>query len=178
MNIVEAVALIKQLLEINQEHESYYRFVESDFSSIVYAFADYPSLMNQSIKMITIPYLKNVILRNSKNKVRLLSIIEEISKIKQSPASYNAYIKAKISEGTFPKSYLHCLKEIDSVIDEILANQMIERWKSFNNLANQSILDKIGNSQINRGFDFLANMTALFNLLGQEVLEELFIMEK
>lgn len=55
---------------------------------------------------------------------------------------------------------------------------MIERWKSFNNLANQSILDKIGNSQINRGFDFLANMTALFNLLGQEVLEELFIMEK
>lgn len=64
------------------------------------------------------------------------------------------------------------------MIDEILANQMIERWKSFNNLANQSILDKIGNSQINRGFDFLANMTALFNLLGQEVLEELFIMEK
>ena len=36
--------------------------------------------MLQSIKIITIPYLKNVILRNSKNKARLLSIIEEISK--------------------------------------------------------------------------------------------------
>lgn len=91
------MTLIKQLLEINQEHESYYKFVESDFSNIVYAFADYPSLMIQSIKMITIPYLKNVILRNSKNKVRLLNIIEEISKIKQSPNSCQAYIKAKIS---------------------------------------------------------------------------------
>lgn len=171
IHIVEAVTLIKQLLEINQEHESYYKFVESDFSNIVYAFADHPNLMVQSIKMITIPYLKNVILRNSKNKNRIMSIIDEISKIKQSPSSCQAYIKAKISEGTFPKSYLHCLKEIDSVIDEISANQMIERWKSFNNLANQSILDKIGNSQINRGFDFLANMTALFNLLGPEVRE-------
>lgn len=45
-------------------------------------------------------------------------------------------------------------------------------------MANQSLLDKIGNSQINRGFEFLANMTALFNLLGHEVLDELFIMEK
>jgi hypothetical protein len=38
-------------------------------------------------------------------------------------------------------------------------------------MANQSLLDKIGNSQINRGFEFLANMTALFNLLGHEVLD-------
>ena len=55
---------------------------------------------------------------------------------------------------------------------------MIERWKSYNNYANQSILHKIGVSQINRGFEFLANMTALFNFLGHDVLEELFIMEK
>lgn len=55
---------------------------------------------------------------------------------------------------------------------------MILRWKSYNTYANESILDKIGASQINRGFEFLANMTALFNFLGQEVLEELFIMEK
>jgi tetratricopeptide (TPR) repeat protein len=123
--IVEAVALIKQLLEINQEHESYYRFVESDFSNIVHAFADYPNLLTVSIKMITIPYLKNVILQKSKNKIRLLNIIEEISKINQLPNSSLSYIKAKITEGTFPKGYLHYLKEIDSVIDEIVANQMM-----------------------------------------------------
>ena len=36
--IVESVTLIKQLLEINQEHESYYKFVESDFSNTMYSF--------------------------------------------------------------------------------------------------------------------------------------------
>lgn len=73
--------------------------------------------MLNSIKMITIPYLKNVILRNSKNKAKLLAIIEEVSKIKQSTQSCQAYIKAKIREGVFPKSYLHYLKDIDAVVD-------------------------------------------------------------
>jgi hypothetical protein len=74
-------------MEISQENESYYRFVESDFSNIVHAFANYPSFITVSIKMITIPYLKNVILQKSKNKIRLLNIIEEISKINQLPNS-------------------------------------------------------------------------------------------
>lgn len=33
-------------------------------------------------------------------------------------------------------------------------------------MSNKSLLDKIGNAKINRGFEFLANMTALFNYLG------------
>jgi len=131
-----------------------------------------------SIKMIAIPYLKNVILQKGKSKVKLLSIIEEISKIQQSPSSSLDYLKVKIAEGTFPKNYLNCLRDIDSVIDEIVGNQMLDRWKSFNRIASSSLLDKIGNSQINRGFEFLAIMTAIFNLLGREVLEELFIIEK
>jgi hypothetical protein len=102
--------------------------------------------------MITIPYLKNVILRNNKNKTRLLGIIEQVSRVIQSPSSSLSYLKAKITEGTFPKSYLHYLKDIDSVIEEVISNQMLERWKSFNKMSNQTLLDKIGNSQINRGF--------------------------
>jgi hypothetical protein len=47
--------------------------------------------------MTTIPYLKNVILQRSKNKLTLLNIIEEISKIPHIPNSCLAYIKAKIS---------------------------------------------------------------------------------
>jgi len=78
-----------------------------------------------------------------------------------------SYIKSKIVEGTFPKTYLQYLKVIDEVVDEIVANQMLDRWNSFNKMANQTLLDKIGNSQINRGFEFLANMTALFSILGQ-----------
>jgi hypothetical protein len=44
-------------------------------------------------------------------------------------------------------------------------------------MANEAILDKISGS-INRVFEFLAFLTAIFNLLGSEVLNELFIMEK
>jgi hypothetical protein len=121
--------------------------------------------MNSSIKMIAIPSLKTVLLRNSKIRPKLLKIIDEISKITQSSSTCLAYLKAKITEGAFPKNYLQCLKEIDAVIEEIEANQMIERWQSFNKMTNQSILDKISGS-ISRGFEFLANLTALFNLLG------------
>jgi hypothetical protein len=55
---------------------------------------------------------------------------------------------------------------------------MLDRWKSFNKIASSSLLDKIGNSQINREFEFLAILTAVFNLLGREVQEELFLLEK
>jgi len=42
----------------------------------MYAFVEFPNLLYSSIKMTTIPYLKNVILQRSKNKVTLLNIIE------------------------------------------------------------------------------------------------------
>ena len=63
----------------------------------MYAFVDFPNLLYNSIKMTTIPYLKNVILQRSKNKVTLLNIIEEISKIPHIPNSCLSYINAKIS---------------------------------------------------------------------------------
>lgn len=46
---------------------------------------------------------------------------------------------------------------------------MLERWKSFNKMANEAILEKISGS-INRGFEFMAYLTAIFNLLGPDVL--------
>jgi hypothetical protein len=61
------------------------------------------------------------------------------------------------------------LKEIDAVIEEIERNEMLERWINFNKLANDSLLEKISTSQVYRGFEFLANLTALLHLLGEEV---------
>jgi hypothetical protein len=55
---------------------------------------------------------------------------------------------------------------------------MLDRWVNFNKLANESLLEKISASQIYRGFEFLANFTALFHLLGEEAHRELFLMEK
>jgi hypothetical protein len=53
--------------------------------------------MSSAIKMIAIPHLKSVLLRKSKNRVSLLGIIDEVSKIKQSSNSCLAYLKAKIA---------------------------------------------------------------------------------
>jgi hypothetical protein len=151
--------------------------VESDFSEIVVAFTEYPSLMSTCIKLITISNLKNVLLRNNKNRGKLLSIIEAISNITQSANSCINFINTKMVEGAFPRNFQQCLKDIDSVIEEIEQNQMLERWKSFNKMANEAILDKISGS-INRGFEFMAYLTAIFNLLGPDVLGELSIMER
>jgi hypothetical protein len=62
--------------------------------------------MNSAIKMIAIPYLKNVILKNSQNRGKILIIIDQISKIPQNYNSCLTYLKAKIVEGLFPKVYL------------------------------------------------------------------------
>lgn len=75
--------------------------------------------------MIAVPNLKQVLLRNSKNRMKLLGIIDEISKITQSSASCLNYLKAKLTEGVFPKNYQLCLKDIDAVIGEIEEHQMI-----------------------------------------------------
>ena len=111
--------LIKKLLELNQEQDSFNRFIEEDFSHIIENFVDYPSLMYIAIKMIAVSYLKNVVLNNSKNRNKILIIIDKISKIPQHTSSCLSYLRAKILEGLFPKVYLSSLKEFDVVIEEI-----------------------------------------------------------
>lgn len=99
--------------------------MESDFSEIAVAFAEYPNLMTNCIRLIAVSNLKNVLLRNSKNRGKLLSIIESISKITQSSHSCINFIKAKMGEGAFPRNYQQCLKDIDLVIEELEQNQML-----------------------------------------------------
>jgi|688.fasta_scaffold2439938_1 hypothetical protein len=78
-----------------------------------------------AVKLIALPYLKNVLLKNGKNRLRLLSVIDEISKMAQSFSSCLSYLRIKINEGSFPKNYLHFLKEIEAILEEIEKNQMI-----------------------------------------------------
>jgi len=81
------------------------------------------------------------------------------------------YLKEKITNGAFPKSFLQHLKEIDSIADEIGTNQMLERWKEFYLKSTQPTLDKLGTSQLERGYEFLPNITVLFNLFGREAID-------
>jgi hypothetical protein len=63
---------------------------------------------------------------------------------------------------------LQILKDIDGVVDEIYDNQLIQKWVSFHRMSNERLLEKIGGSQISRGFEFLADLSAILGVLGRE----------
>lgn len=88
-------------------------------------FTEYPLLMMNSIKLIAIPSLKTTLLKNFQIRGRLLSIVESISKITQTPNSSIAFLRAKVLEGSFPRNYHSALKDIDAIIQEIDQNQML-----------------------------------------------------
>ena len=60
----------------------------------------------------------------------------------------------------------------------IQENKMVERWEAFNRMSQETLLARIGDTQMNEGFELLADMTALFNLLGTGVLGDLLIIDK
>ena len=176
--ILEAVRMMKQLLELNQEHESYHHFLENDFGQVAHVYSENPELLKAAVRLVALPYLKHVILKQGAGRARLLHIVEEVAKITQTEQACLAYLRTRMREGAFPRNYLAFLKEAEAVVREIETNQMLLRWQTFNRMSNETLLEKIGNSQINRGFELLASLTAILSLLGKDVLEELFLMEK
>lgn len=55
---------------------------------------------------------------------------------------------------------------------------MLDRWRQFYMTSSQLALDSLGTSQVPRGFEFLASLTGLFNLLGRQVLDELHLVDR
>lgn len=104
------------------------------------------------MKLIFLPYLKSIIFQKSKNRVRVLTALEEISKLTQSTFSCTTYLQEKIREKKFPYSYIQTLKDIDGITEEIYANDLIQKWTSFHRMSNDTLLQKIVGNQINRGF--------------------------
>ena len=90
-----------------------------------------------------------------------------------SQSTLSNYLREKILDGTYPRSFLLQIKDIDTLVDEVYETKNLERWKSFYQNSNQSVLDTMGSAQVNRNFEFLANLTALFNLFGRQVMDEL-----
>lgn len=84
--------------------------------------------------------------------MRVLTALEEISKLTQSTFSCTTYLQEKIREKKFPYSYIQTLKDIDGITEEIYANDLIQKWTSFHRMSNDTLLQKIVGNQINRGF--------------------------
>lgn len=86
------------------------------------------------------------------------------------------YLRSRIFISLFPSNYLTSLQGLHHLLVEIDQNNMLERWTGLEAVSNQTMLNRIGNATINRGFDFLAVCTALVGTIGlvyfQEVLTD------
>lgn len=175
-HLVESVALIRSLLEKNQEYEAYYKFVETDFSHTLINSLANPAIMARSIKLIIIPYLKYVIHQKIGIRGKLFNLIEELFKVQITYASCESFLEINIRKGKFPQEFFNTLRDIQKVIEEIYANNMIERWLSFNRMSQETLLERIGGSQLSREFEFLAEFTSVLGLLGDDVRREFILM--
>ena len=172
--LLESVGWMRQILEMTQEYHTYAQFLESDFANYLKAFAEYPALLVSAIRTVAIPTLKNAIVFQSRNAMRVMSLMEELSRMTQaSQSTLSNYIREMILDGTYPRSFLLQLKDIDNLVDEVYETKNLDRWKAFYQNSSQSVLDTMGSAQVNRNFQFLANLTVLFNLFGRQVMDEL-----
>lgn len=92
--------------------------------------------------------------------------------------SLTNYVNSKIHDSTFPINLLTSLSEVDRVVDQIVDNELFEKWKSFFLTSNQAAIDKLSRTDMNKGIEFLVNVTALFHCFGKLVLDELHIKEQ
>ena len=99
------MGLIKYLLELNQEHEAFIKFIETEFSHMLPLFVNSQVLFFKALKMITIPLLKSIFLAKDKKKFKILAIIEGLSDMSHIPNSSANFLRVKTIEGVFPKSY-------------------------------------------------------------------------
>ena len=88
-----------------------------------------------------------------------------------SQSTLSTYLREMIISGTYPRSFLLQLKDIDNLVEEVYETKSLDRWKSFYQNSSQSVLDTMGSAQVNRTFQFLANLTVLFNLFGRQVMD-------
>ena len=135
-------------------------------------------MMAKSIKLMILPYLKFVINQKGNIRKQIQHLIEELFTIPITLISCESFLEINIKKGRFPQEFFGVLRDIEPVIESIYSNNMIDRWLSFNRMSNETLLERIGGSQLSREFMFLAEFTSVLGLLGDEAKKEFVFMEK
>lgn len=166
---------MQQLYEVSQDNNGYLQFLEVEMAQNTKNFAEYPQYLANAVKVVTFPWLRHSVLTKSRNTGKLMGMVEEIGRIAQSTQNTLAgYLRDKIMDSSFPRTFLLQLKNMDAIHDEIMGSgQLLERWRQFYLSSSQGVLDQLSRNQIDRGFELMANLTALFNLFGKQVMDDL-----
>lgn len=117
-------------------------------------YANHPQHLSNAIKTVTFPWLNEVVNKRSRNSGRLIILVDEIGRIAQSTQNTLAgYLRDKILDGSFPRSFILQLKNMDAIHDEIMGSgQLLERWRQFYLSSSQGVLDQLSHNQVDRGF--------------------------
>ena len=65
---------------------------------------------------------------------------------------------------------VHVLGSMQSILDEIEENGILNRWKGFDNMSSKNLLTKIETPK-SRGFDFISTLESLNIFLGGNFIE-------
>lgn len=102
----------------------------------------------------------------------ILRMMDELCKVTMSSQStLSNYLRDKIVDGSYPRSFLVQMRDIDGIVSEIIDTRNLDQWKNFYQKSSQSVLDTMATVQVSRNFEFLANLTVLFNLFGRQVMD-------
>ena len=106
-----------------------------------------------------------------------MSLVEQLSKVAFSAkANVLTYIGNRLKGGIFPLNFIKQLKEADSILQEIKTKKLVESWSVFYPTAQQPVIDSMGS--LGRGEQFIINITALYNLFGKSMLDEIHLIDK
>ena len=115
--LLECVGWMRKILEQTQDYQAYLQFLETDFANHLKSFVDHPGLLVESIRAVALPALKNAVGR-ARNNMRIIPILQELSRMTQaSQSTLSNYLRDKILDGSYPRSFLLQLKDIDNIAE-------------------------------------------------------------
>ena len=115
-------------------------------------FAETPILLVNAVRTIAFPTLRNAI-KTSRNPMNIIRMMDELSNMTMaSQSTLSNYLQEKILDGSYPRSFFVQMRDVDSIIQEIIETRNLDRWKTFYLRTSQSELENLASTQVTRNF--------------------------
>ena len=134
-----------------------------------------PEVYQEAIRLIAFPYLKNVLLKSSPSKSKIIHLLQEVWGMPQPQTVCLSFLSFKTQAHRFPSGYFDMLTRLETVVDHIYANNMLGRWRSFMQLSKQTLLHHIEDSEADEGFEMLAYFSAMIGVAGDAMVKDVLL---
>lgn len=87
--------------------------------------------MERLIKVIVLPFFHEIAIKSRDISQHMLKIIEDLPASTNTYSAALEYIKQKVQDKSFPRDMLDALSDIETILDEVENNGIVNRWKGF-----------------------------------------------